>query len=111
MQQINRSTYIVDAGEVVTIQITATKVGEYATLSVDGAAPPVTGPLTFRLTVTAPSGRSHFGMISCYFPPTSPDDARYDVSFASSTSGCTFQGSDIKKSDPSHDRGFELRRL
>jgi hypothetical protein len=110
MQQINRSTYLVAANEVVTIEIKPTKVGNFATLSIDNATPSVVGPLTFRYPVTGAAGTTHFGMISCFFPPATPDDAKYDVTFSGSAGG-TFQGSDIEKHDPTFDRGFELRRL
>lgn len=55
MKQITRSIYVVNAGEDVTVEIEATKVGNFATLSLDGESlKPVPGvnPLTYRFTVT-----------------------------------------------------------
>ncbi|HEY0762268.1 MAG TPA: hypothetical protein VGD61_07810 [Pyrinomonadaceae bacterium] len=112
MQQITRSIYIVNQGENVTVEIEATKVGNFAVLSIDGQMKnPVAGvvPLTWRFPVTVGPGFDHFGMVSCHFPPTAPNDAVFQIFVSGSGGGARFTGSDIKKIDPSKSRSLEFR--
>lgn len=113
MQQITRSIYIVDDGETVTVEIEATKVGNFVTFTLDGEtkSPISTTPPTFRFAVTVPPGHTHFGMVSCFFPNSAPNDAKYQIYETGSFGGGRFTGSDILKSDfPAWKRGIEFRR-
>ena len=114
MQQVTRSIYIVDAGETVTVEIEATKVGLFVTFAMDGAllTPISTTPRVYRFTVTVPAGHTHFGMFSFFFPNAAPDDAKYQVFVSGSSGGGKFTGSDVFKSDfPAWRRGIEFRRI
>jgi len=98
MQQVTRSIYLVDNGEMVTVEIQATKVGNFASLVIDGGAldPIAKTPLTYQFT--------------CFFPKTAPDDAEFDVFVSGSGGGGKFTGSDIVKTDASWTRAIEFRR-
>lgn len=112
MNQITRSIYLVKPGEVVTVEIEATKVGNFATFSLDGASlKPLPGvsPLTYTFTVTAAPGFDHFGIISCHFPTIAPDDAFFQIFVSGSMGGGRFTGSDIRKTDLSWSRSIEFR--
>lgn len=112
MQQITRSIYVVNQGENVTVEIEATKVGNFAVFSVDGEMKnPVPGvvPLTYRFAVTVGPGFDHFGVVTCHFPPAAPDDAFFQVFVSGSGGGGRFTGSDIKKIDPIKSRSVEFR--
>lgn len=112
MQQITRAIYVVTSGEDVTVEIDATKVGNFATLALDGKMidplPGVT-PLTFQFRVTVNPGFDHFGMVSVHFPTTAPSDAFFQIFVSGSAGGGRFTGSDIKKTDLSFSRGLEFR--
>ena len=114
MQQITRSIYLVADGEKITVEIEATKVGNFVTFVVDGKfieAVPGSDPLTFKpFQVTVGPGLTHFGMISCHFPKTAPDDATYQVFLTGDKGGGRFTGSNIIKTDLVWDRGLEFRR-
>jgi hypothetical protein len=112
MKQITRSIYLVQNGENVTVEIEATKVGNFATFALDGELlKPVPGvsPLTYQFKVTVAPGFDQFGVISCHFPPSAPDDAHYQVFVSGSMGGERFIGSDIKKTDLSWSRSIEFR--
>ena len=114
MNQITRTIYVVTTGEIVTVEIDATKVGNFATLSIDGKMmDPLAGvsPLTFQFPVTVAPGLDHFGMISVQFPTTAPNDAIFQVFVSGSGGGARFTGSDIKKTDQSKSRTLELRSI
>jgi hypothetical protein len=116
MNQIDRSTYSVAAGEVVTIELIATLVGEFASLVFDGAAqvPSGTGPITYNFTVSVPPGGTHFGVVTCSFPKAAPDDAHFQVRLrATGGSGPSgpFDGSDVYKTDAVWTRPLQLRRF
>jgi hypothetical protein len=116
MQQINRSIYVVTQGEVVTVAIVATMVGEFASLVIDGApqVPVGSGPLTYAWTVTVGPGGTHFGVVTCAFPKAAPDDAHYQLRLSANGPGGPsgpFEGSDIYKTDPIWSRPIEFRNL
>jgi len=111
MQRIKRSTYLVESGETVEVEVRPQKVGPFAILSLNGSSLKALGPLHWKFKVAAPAGGSEFGMVVCAFPSDAPNDARYDLFFSGSAGGETFQGSDILKTDPTHSRGFELRAI
>lgn len=112
LQQISRSIYLVDDEEIVTIEVQATKVGNFVTFVVDGQFinPVSTTPLTFRFTTSLAPGEEHHGMITCFFPNTAPDDAHFQVLVSGSNGGSRFEGSDIKKSDAGWTRGIQFLR-
>ena len=114
MQQITRSIYMVEAGENVTLEIEATKVGYFTTFAVDSSLiPSIPGsdPLTYQpFTITVGPGLTHFGRVDCHFPNTAPDDALYQIYLTGDKGGGRFEGSDIIKTDLSWDRGVEFRR-
>jgi hypothetical protein len=113
MQQVTRSIYLVQAGEDVTVEIEATKVGNFAVFSVDGAplTPTSAAPLTYEFQVSVGPGLTHFGIVSCHFPSPAPDDASYQIFVTGSMGGGKFTGSDILKTDSGWDRSIEFRRL
>jgi hypothetical protein len=114
MKQITRSIYLVEDGEEITVEIEATKVGFFVTFVVDGTLIeqiPGSDPLTFQpFRVTVGPGLTHFGMVGCHFPKTSPDDAKYQIFLTGDQGGGRFTGPDIIKTDFSWDRGLEFRR-
>ena len=114
MQQITRSIYTVGAKEKVMVEIEATKVGYFVTFVVDGKlieTVPGSNPLAFQpFQVTVGPGLTHFGMVSCHFPKTAPDDAKYQIFLTGDQGGGRFTGSDVIKTDLSWDRGIEFRR-
>lgn len=112
MQQITRSIYLVDNGEVVTVEIQAIKVGNFASLVIDGGSidPTSKTPLTYQFTVALAAGETHHGMITCFFPKITPDDAEFDVFVSGSSGGGRFTGPDIVKTDASCTRAIEFRR-
>jgi hypothetical protein len=106
MRQIQRSFYAVQPGEVVTVQVQATKVGLFVFLAFNGGpiSPSATSPLTFTFPISAPSGGTDFAVVSCHFPASAPDDANYQLFLTGSAGGGTFTGSDIAESDDIWDR-------
>lgn len=115
MKQITRSIYLVEANEEVTVEVVATKVGNFVIFALDGATPnPISNsPITYQFKVTVGAGLTHFGMISCHFPnsaPAPPDGAKYEIFVSGDKGGSKFTGSDIVKTDLSWDRSIEFRR-
>jgi hypothetical protein len=112
MQQVTRSIYLVDNGEVVTVEVEAIKVGNFVSLVIDGGSidPISKKPLTYQFTVALAAGETHHGMITCFFPKIAPDDAEFDVFVSGSGGGGRFTGSDIVKTDASWTRSIEFRR-
>lgn len=113
MQQITRAIYIVGANEHITVEIDATKVGNFAVFALDGELlkPTSTTPLTYQFNVTVGPGLTHFGIVSCHFPNSAPDDAKYQIYVSGDQGGTRFTGPDIVKTDISWDRGLEFRRV
>jgi hypothetical protein len=114
MRQITRSIYMVEAGENITLEIEATKVGYFTTFVVDGkmiASKPGTDPLAYEpFTVTLGPGLTHFGRVDSHFPNTAPDDAQYQLFLTGDKGGGRFKGSNIIKTDLSWARGLEFQR-
>jgi len=111
MQQKALSVYLVQPGEVVTIEVEAVKVGDLAVAAVDGNGlkPISSAPKTFQFTVTAGPGNTHFSMVEGSFPGGEPDDARFDIFVSGSMGGGRFKDVSIIKTDPTHRRGIEFR--
>lgn len=113
MQQITRAIYIVDANETVTVEVEAIKVNNFITFSIDGMPLPSISetPRTYRFNVTIGAGLTHFGIVTCFFPDSAPDDAMYQVFVTGSQGGGRFTGSNILKTNLSWSRGLEFRRV
>ena len=99
MEQETASRYEVNPGEVITVQIIATKVGDTATFT---AAPATVqqiaaSPRTFRFTAPG-DGATVFGAVTCDFT-AAQDGAKFQVKVSSPGSG-PFDGPTIKKDDP-----------
>lgn len=112
MQQINRSIYLVQSGEEVTIEVEATKVGNFVTFALDGGSinPVSSTPITYKFKVTVGSGLTHFGMILCHFPKDAPNDSKFEIFVSGDKGGGKFTGSDIFKTDLGWNRSIEFRR-
>ena len=114
MRQITRSIYIVEAGEKITLEIEATKVGYFTTFVVDGQLipnKPGSDPLTYEpFKVTVGPNLTHFGRVDVHFPTIAPDDAHYQLFLTGDKGGGRFTGSDIKKTNLSWSRGLEFQR-
>lgn len=114
MQQANPFVYIVDANEVVTVEIVASRVGNNASFVIDGKRPTQTStdPPTFEFPVTVPPKNTHFGEMRFAFPGSPPQDASYSVFVTGSLGGGRFTGPVIKQSDIVNDdkRDFQFRR-
>lgn len=112
MNQITRAIYVVQPNEKITLEVEAMKVGNFVTFALDGtsmsAVPGVT-PLTYRFQITVGPGFDQFGIVSCHFPGTAPDDAQYQIFVTGSGGGGRFTGSDIKKTNLSWRRSIEFR--
>jgi len=100
MKQTTTTLYEVDNGEVITVQLIATKVGDTATFT----ASPVTvdeisaSPRTFRFSSDSSGGPTIFGAVTCDFT-SAQDGAKFDVLISSPGSG-PFNGPTIEKDDP-----------
>ena len=114
MRQITRSIYIVEAGERITLEIEASKVGNFATFVVDGRiipSIPGSNPQQYEpFTVTVGPGFTHFGRVDAHFPATAPIDAHFQIFLTGDKGGGRFTGSDIKKENLSWARGLEFQR-
>lgn len=112
MQQVTRSIYLVDSGEVVTVEVQSIKVGNFVSLVIDGGSigPISKKPLSYQFTVELAAGETHHGMVTCFFPRTAPDDAEFDVFVSGSGGSGKFTGSNIVKTDASWTRSIEFRR-
>lgn len=109
MQQITRAIYSVDTGETITLTVTASKVGDFATASFRGSPLTATGtsPLTYEFKIAATSGNSDFLSVFVHFDNAAPDDATFQLSFAGSNGG-SFTGPDIQKTDALWNRGVRF---
>jgi|ERR1700720_2435204 hypothetical protein len=91
--------YTVDDHEHVTIEVVATKVGEFAKAALDGNDLNSTGnaPLKFEFDVDKSSGVSHFVVVVVAFDDTAPDDAKYQLFVQGSNGGGKFSDFTIPK--------------
>jgi len=108
MKQMTISRYEVTDGEVITVSLIATKVGDTATFT----ASPATvnqiseSPRTFRFTARGGAGQTIFGAVTCDFT-AAQDGAQFDVAISSPGSG-PFDGPTIKKDDPDSDEPVSI---
>jgi hypothetical protein len=86
MQQVGTNTYKVQAGESVTIAITAFGVIDAATVAMD--APFMSpGPPPYRFDISKASGDTHNGLIDYGFPDGAPTTAHYTTQLSGSLGG------------------------
>lgn len=114
MKQITRSIYEVKANEEVTIEIEATKVGNFCTFALDGASikpVPNSSPLTYKFLVSIAAGLTHFGLFNCNFSDDAPDDAKFQLFISGNKGGSRFKGSNVIKTDSSTKLSIEFRHL
>jgi hypothetical protein len=100
MEQKTSTLYGVDGGEVITVQIIATKVGDTATFTASPANVEQisASPRTYRFTAAGGGAATIFGAVTCDFT-AAQDGARFDVVISSTDSG-PFDGPTIEKDDP-----------
>ena len=113
MQQIDLSTYEVEDGEEVTVEIVAIQVGNFSAFTLDGEEmeeEPGTDPKTYKFIVTVGQHLTHFGNVSCLFPEDAPDEAMFKIFVSGDMGGGRFIGPDIKKTDASPDCDLDFRR-
>lgn len=92
--------YSVDDQEHVTIEVVATKVGEFAKAALDDSItlnPTGNNPLKFEFDVDKSSGVSHFVVVRVAFDDTAPDDAKYQLFVQGSKGGGKFSDFTIPK--------------
>ncbi len=108
MIQKTTNTYEVTSGEVVTVKIIATKVGNTAvfdasSVTVDEISE---SPRTFRFTADDSAGPTIFGAVTCDFT-AAQDGAKFDVVISSPGSG-PFDGPTIEKDDPDSEEPISI---
>lgn len=108
MKQIKRSIYGVTRGELVTVEVQAMKTGNFVHFILNSAeiTPTSVSPLTFQFSCPGAVNGDDFAMVSCFFPPDTPDDAEYQLFLTGSGGGGRFEGSDILKADGIFNRGI-----
>jgi len=108
MQQINSSRYKVTTGEIVTVEVQATKTGNFVRLSLNGAnvEPSSLNPLTFQFTASGAARGSDFAVVSCHFADEAPNDADYQLFLTGSSGGGRLTGPDIVKESAVFDRNL-----
>ncbi|HEX3145042.1 MAG TPA: hypothetical protein VHQ64_13810 [Pyrinomonadaceae bacterium] len=99
MEQKTTSRYEVSPGEVITVQIIATQVGDTATFTASPATVDqiAASPRTFRFTADG-GVAAIFGAVTCDFT-AAQDGASFQVKVSSPGSG-PFDGPTIAKDDP-----------
>jgi hypothetical protein len=101
----------VEPTETVTIEVVATKVGDFVTAALDGSplnpvgSPP---PMRFQFPVTKSVGQTHFVVLRFVFDATAPDDAKYQVFVEGSKGGGKFTDHTIPKNDPTLSRALDF---
>jgi hypothetical protein len=100
MKQINQSRFQVASGEVVTVKLVATKVGDTAVFTVRPAEATqiAASPRTYRFTARGDAGEKNFGLVTCDF--TAAQDGAFFQAVVSSPGSGPFEGVTILKSDP-----------
>lgn len=100
MKRINKSRFEVASGEVVTVKLVATKVGDTAVFTVRPARATqiAASPRTYRFTAKGDAGDINFGLITCDF--TAAQDGAFFKAVVSSPGSGPFDGPTIRKTDP-----------
>jgi hypothetical protein len=108
MEQINEVRYRVTKGEMITVQLVATKVGDTATFTASPADVEQvdSSPRTFQFTVNAAPGKTIFGAVTCDFT-AAQDEAQFQAIISSAGSG-PFQGPTINKDDPDSEEPISI---
>ena len=108
MKRINRNRYEVSPGEVVTVKLIATKVGDTAvfTTAPIHATQKAASPRTYQFTVQGDPGDIIFGLITCDFT-AAQDGASFQAVISSIASG-PFNGPIIRKNDPDSEEPVSL---
>lgn len=108
MKRVNRRRYEVSEGEVVTVKLVATKVGDTAVFTIGPvkAKQIADSPATFRFTAHGKPGDTIFGLITCDF--TAAEDGASFQAIVSSPGSGPFNGPIIKKDDPDSDEPSSL---
>jgi hypothetical protein len=104
-------SYTVDPTETVTIEVVATKVGDFVTAALDGGPLNPVGdppPMRFQFPVTKSAGQTHFVVLRFVFDATAPDDAKYQVFVEGSKGGGRFMDFTIPKQDPTLSRTLDF---
>jgi len=112
MKQDSIGGYTVQSQEAVTIEVQATKVGEFAVASLDGKTLDPIGnppPLRYHFAADKPSGQDHFVVLFFHFPDSAPADAFYQVFCEGSAGGGKFSDFNIAKSDPVWNCSIQFR--
>jgi len=107
MEQKTTSRYEVSPGEVITVQIVATKIGDTATFTASPATVEqiAASPRTFRFTAKG-GVATIFGAVTCDFT-AAQDGAKFDVLISSPGSG-PFNGPTIQKDDPDSEEPISI---
>ncbi len=100
MKRINKARFEVASGEVVTVKLVATKVGDTAVFTVrpPRATQIAASPRTYRFTAQGDAGDINFGLITCDF--TAAEDGAFFKAVVSSPGSGPFDGPTIRKTDP-----------
>lgn len=107
MEQKTASRYEVSPGEVITVQIIATKIGDTATFTASPATVEqiASSPRTFRFTAQG-GVATIFGAVTCDFT-AAQDGAKFEVKVSSPGSG-PFDGPTIEKDDPDSEEPINI---
>ena len=107
MEQKTTSRYEVSPGEIITVQIIATKVADTATFTASPARVEqiAASPRTFRFTAQG-GVATIFGAVTCDFT-AAQDGAKFDVVISSPGSG-PFNGPTIRQDDPDSEEPISI---
>jgi hypothetical protein len=111
MTQLMVGIYNVSNPEHVTIEVVATKVGEFVVAALDGNPLNPTGhnPLKFEFDVTKAPGETHLVVMRFTFDDTTPADAQYQLFVQGSNGGGRFSDFTVLKgSSPSRTLSFTV---
>lgn len=111
MTQVMIGSYKVNNPEHVTIEVVATKVGEFVVAALDGSAlnPTAHNPLKFEFDVSKSPRETHFVVMHFTFDSGVPDDAQYQLFVQGSNGGGRFSDFTVLKgSSPSRTLDFTV---
>jgi len=98
MKKIGENTFVVSAGEVVTLKLLPDQCEPAGFVEVDGKSLVVHSEpsTTVQFPITASPGESHWMTIQSVFPPNTPGAAGLATAFIGSMSGEVFYGPTIR---------------